>query len=129
MTRHTVILIAALATACSGGHGSPSGPDGSSATSPSTSLPAPEGCSGARVNRVGIQFGEAQGRPGETVTVRFTAQLAGETISGEARTGQPFQVVRDMVPCEYEITGQMLDQSLTLNFGRVGPGYYGRGRR
>jgi hypothetical protein len=45
-------------------------------------------------------------------------QIFGETFNQGIAAGQQFDVDRALVPCDYEITGQMLDRSLEIGFGR-----------
>jgi hypothetical protein len=73
--------------------------------------PAPAGCSGAAVNHVKVSINVGGGGS-------INLQMFGETFSQAVPAGQNFEVDRALVPCEYEITGQMLDRSLEIGFGR-----------
>jgi hypothetical protein len=48
-------------------------------------------------------------------------QLFGKTFNQQIASGQSFIVTEDVVPCSYEITGQMLGRSLSVGFGRTPP--------
>jgi hypothetical protein len=47
----------------------------------------------------------------------FAAQVFGESFTGQLTPGQYFNVERNVVPCTYEVTGQMLDRRLQVGFG------------
>ncbi len=45
----------------------------------------------------------------------------GETFNQQIAPGEIFRVTRAVVPCDYEIAGQMLGRSLTVVFSRTSP--------
>jgi hypothetical protein len=59
---------------------------------------APSGCTGQPINNVSVRF---FGPP-------FTAQLFGESVNGQT---SPVVIERSVVPCEYELSGQLLEGS------------------
>jgi hypothetical protein len=79
-------------------------------TAPSAVVPA--GCSGSAINGITIRFG-SNGSP----TQRFSVQVFGETITGQAPPF--FNVTRAVVPCEYELVAQILEASspIQIAFG------------
>jgi hypothetical protein len=103
-----VLLIAALAGACGGSGGSSSSP-----TAPTAAAPA--GCSGRAVPQVEVSF--SGGMEGTGIMI----QLFGETFNQQIASGETFRVTRAVVPCNYEITGQMLGRSLSVRFALTSP--------
>lgn len=101
MTRG-VILVAALATACSGSNGGGSSPTAPTAASPTATTPA--GCSGAAVPQVAVSFN------GGSTGASVTFQLYGETFNQQLGANQRFVITRSVVPCNYELVGQMLSR-------------------
>jgi hypothetical protein len=100
------VVVLALGSAVSCGKGS-------SPTAPTVA--APPGCSGAAVERIEVNFG---GR-GEPTGVAI--QLFGKTITQQIAAGQSFVVTEDVVPCSYEVSGQMLGRVLSVGFSRTPP--------
>ena len=76
---------------------------------------APAGCSGRAVPQVEVSFNGGM----ESTGIRI--QLFGETFNQQTAAGEPFRVTRAVVPCDYEITGQMLGRSLSVRFGLTSP--------
>ena len=115
----TLTLLALVA--CSGGSGgSPTGPgdDGSSSgagggTATSTpTAPTPQGCSGTAVGRVEIN-----------VNLPATIEVFDETFVAEQASGQsPYRITRNVVPCEYVMTGTWSEPGAILfSFLRTAP--------
>lgn len=105
-----VLLIAALADACGSSGGSSSSP-----TAPTAAAPA--GCSGRAVPQVEVGFVGGPEPEGTGIVI----QLFGETFNQQIASREIFRVTRAVVPCNYEITGQMLGRSLGVTFGRTPP--------
>ena len=104
-----VLGIALFVAGCGGGASG----GGSSPTSP-TSVATPSGCSGSPVGQVAVQFGGTDGNG-------INLQVFGETFNQPIAAGDQFTVTRSVVPCSYEVVGQMLGRSLTVMFGRTSP--------
>jgi hypothetical protein len=87
-----------------------SGDSSGSPTSPTA--PTPTGCSGAPVSQIELNFNA----PG-------TVQVFGETFDIQQASGQaPFKITRSVVPCGYEVTGQIRDSArMIMGFGRTSP--------
>jgi hypothetical protein len=88
---------------------------GGGPTAPSASIPT--GCQGQPINNIYFAIGSGGS------TQRFTARLFGEDFSGPPQAS----VIRSVVPCDYELTGRILDPSpmlITIGFadGRQEPG-------
>lgn len=96
-----------LTFGCGGSDGSSSSP-----TAPTAAVPA--GCSGSAVPQVEVSFTATLG---EGINV----QLFGETFNRRIAVGEIFKVTRSVVPCDYEITGQMLGRNLAVGFARTPP--------
>jgi hypothetical protein len=95
-----VILVVALVTACSGSNGGGSSPTAPTAATPTATTPA--GCSGAAIPQVAVGFN------GGSTGVSVTFQLYGETFNQQIGANQNFVITRSVVPCNYELVGQML---------------------
>lgn len=122
MRRRNIAPLAILCltvTACGGGGGeggggaSPTSP--TSSTSPATpaapTAPAPAGCSGTAVNHVKVSFNVGGGGS-------INLQVFGEAFNQAIAPGQDVEVDRTVVPCQYEVSGQMQNRSLEIAFGR-----------
>src|SRR5438105_6288415 len=97
-------LGAVLGTAC----------HGSSSTTPSPVSPTvtvPAGCTGSAIS--GVQIGFFAGGQDNGVNV----QVFGKTVNQQLPSGQLVNVTESVVPCAYEIVGQMLGRSLGVQFG------------
>lgn len=106
----SAILFSLIASACSSGAGS-------SPTAPTTpTAAAPAGCSGTAIPRVEVNV-----NAGSTGTaVMF--QLFGETFNQQFTAGQKLVITRSVVPCSYELVGQMLSRgSLSFAFSLTPP--------
>jgi hypothetical protein len=101
----SIPILALLAASCSGGDG-----DSSSPTSPSA---AAAGCSGSAVPQVRVGFQSFDG-------LGLRVVMYGETFDHPTLT-ESLVVTRALTPCDYEIVGQMLGRSLSVNFGRTTP--------
>lgn len=109
-----VILVAAFVSACSGSNGGGSSPTAPTAATPTATTPA--GCSGAAIPRVEVSFNG--GSSGASVTF----QLYGETFSQQIGANQRFVITRSVVPCNYELVGQMLSRgNINVSFALTPP--------
>jgi hypothetical protein len=98
------VLAAVVPAGCGSGGGGEQ-----SVTAPS--IPAPSGCSGNAVKAVEFSF------LGPFSPVAFTASLgSGDAMSGEARPGQHVRFNRDLVSCDYEISGQFTGSTFAAEF-------------
>lgn len=104
------ILGVVVLIACGGGGSSSS----SSPTAPTATTP--QGCSGSPVNSVKITISSGGGSPGDP-PIPYTFELAGETHSGQVSGGQAIDIVRNFVPCDYTLTGQMSGRTFEIRFG------------
>jgi hypothetical protein len=100
-----VILVVGLNFGCGKGSSSPTAP----------TVAAPSGCSGAAVERIEINFG------GQGQETGVAIQLFGKTINQQIAAGQQFAVTENVVPCSYEVSGQMLGRVLSVGFSRTPP--------
>src|ERR1041384_3388738 len=89
--------VVAVGAACGGSSSSPAAP---TATTPTATTPA--GCSGAAIPQV--EVGLNAGPDGANVSF----QLFGETFNQQIAGGQSLTITRAVVPCSYELSGQML---------------------
>ena len=113
MTRG-VILAAAFVTACSGSNGGGSSPTAPTAATPTATTPA--GCSGAAIPRVEVSFN------GGSFGASVTFQLFGETFNQQIGANQRFVITRSVVPCNYELVGQMLSRgNINVSFALTPP--------
>lgn len=109
-----VILVAAFLTACSGSNGGGSSPTAPTAATPTATTP--DGCSGAAIPRVEVSFN------GGSSGVSVTFQLFGETFSQQIGANQNFVITRSVVPCNYELVGQMLSRgNMGVSFALTPP--------
>jgi len=106
-----VLMVGSLTNACGGGSGG-----GSSASPTSPTAITPAGCSGSPVQQVQVSFNSSDGSG-------MVIQLFGETFNQPTLAlNQSFVVTRAVVPCSYELTGQMLgNRFFTIYFGRTSP--------
>jgi hypothetical protein len=95
----SLLLLGLFLVACKGG-----GTGGGSNIPAAPSAVVPAGCSGSAINGITIRFG-SNGVP----TQRFSIQIFGETVSGQAPPF--FNLTRAVVPCDYELVGQILEAS------------------
>jgi hypothetical protein len=102
-----VVLALAWASCGKGGSSSPTAP----------TVAAPAGCSGTAVERIEVSFSVSGGLNSGGVNV----QLFGKTVDRQMAVGERFAITEDVVPCNYEITGQMLGANLSIGFGRTPP--------
>lgn len=101
-----VVLLGFGALACGGGN------SGGSPTAPTAAAPA--GCSGTAVPQVEVNFGGTNG-------AGMLVQLFGETFDQQIPAGDMFRVTRAVVPCTYEVVGQMRGRTLSVGFSRTSP--------
>ena len=103
--------VVAFGSACGGGSSSPTTP---TATTPTATTPA--GCSGAAIPQVEVSLNA--GSDGANVSF----QLFGETFNQQIAGGQTLTITRAVVPCSYELSGQMLSRgSLSVRFALTPP--------
>lgn len=77
---------------------------------------APAGCSGGAVEKIEVSFSVSSQNPGG-----INVQLFGRTFNQDIAAGQRVTVTEDVVPCDYEITGQMSGRQLSVGFARTPP--------
>ena len=102
-----VFLALGWGVSCGKGGGSPTAP----------TVAAPPGCSGAAVERIEVSFSVSGGLHPGGVNV----ELFGKRYDRQIEVGQRVTVTEDVVPCDYEIAGQMLGANLSVGFGRTPP--------
>ena len=103
------LIVAACNVACAGG--GKSGSDTLPTAPTATVAPAPAGCSGGTVDHVKVSFTVGGGGS-------INLQMFGETFSQPVPSGQSVEVDRALVPCDYEIIGQMQNRALEIGFSR-----------
>lgn len=104
------VMVLALAGAASCGKGGTSSP-----TAPTVAAPA--SCAGAAVERIEVSFLVSGGLHPGGVNV----ELFGKKYNQEIALGQRVTITENVVPCDYEIAGQMLGHNLSVGFGRTPP--------
>jgi hypothetical protein len=109
-----VILFVTFVTACSSSQEGPSSPTAPTAASPTATTPP--GCSGAAIPQVTVTFN------GGSTGASLTFQLYGETFNQQLGVNQSFPITRAVVPCSYELAGQMLSRgNINVTFSLTPP--------
>lgn len=98
-----IVVSSTLGQSCTGG-----GSTGTSPTAPALpAAPAPPGCSGTPVGGVQIN-----------INAPVTVSVFGETFNVQEASGQsPFRIQRNVVPCDYELIGQMRPGTFNIILG------------
>ena len=101
-----IVVASTLGQSCKGGAGGNS--SDTSPTAPSLPTPpAPPGCSGTPVGGVEIN-----------INTPVTVSVFGETFDVQQASGQStFKIQRNVVPCDYELTGQMRPGTFAIILG------------